>query len=273
MFFLRYHFVTAIILSCTAKFVSSTNVHRIVGGDYAPPKFGLFHASLQNVSGHHVCGGAIVSKWHVVTAAHCVKEAQPRYIKIVAGTADLDAGGKSYDTFAVNVFRQFEFIKRSNDVALLTINGEFDLLKVTVLRPSKAILKENDPVTLIGFGAKKPHGESSRVLRYLNLSVFNQQTCRYAMRYTRNVTETMFCTFKRIGKGTCHGDSGSPITRNNELVGLVSWGIPCAVGFPDVHTRIAPYIDWIETVVRTHACKLKLIAKAKIASEKLGLLK
>lgn len=45
---------------------------RIVGGSEAPPEFGRFHASLQNVNGLHVCGGAVVSKWHIVTAAHCV---------------------------------------------------------------------------------------------------------------------------------------------------------------------------------------------------------
>lgn len=50
----------------------SGNLSRIVGGDNAPPELGKFHASIQNLTGYHVCGGAVISKWLVVTAAHCI---------------------------------------------------------------------------------------------------------------------------------------------------------------------------------------------------------
>lgn len=43
--------------------------------------------------------------------------------------------------------------------------------------------------------------------------------------------------------------------KNNELVGVVSWGIPCAVGFPDVHTRITPYVDWIQKHILRVYCE------------------
>lgn len=38
----------------------------------------------------------------------------------------------------------------------------------------------------------------------LNVTVFNQDICKYAMRYTREVYDSMFCTFTKIGEGSCH---------------------------------------------------------------------
>nr|CAD7461461.1 unnamed protein product [Timema tahoe] len=41
------------------------------------------------------------------------------------------------------------------------------------------------------------------------------------------------------------GDSGGPLVANGALVGIVSWGQPCALGVPDVYVRVSDYIDWI----------------------------
>ncbi|XP_068981423.1 chymotrypsin-2-like isoform X2 [Bombus flavifrons] len=48
------------------------------------------------------------------------------------------------------------------------------------------------------------------------------------------------------GWGTTSGDSGGPLVADNEQIGVVSWGIPCARGRPDVFTRVYSYIDWIK---------------------------
>ena len=46
------------------------------------------------------------------------------------------------------------------------------------------------------------------------------------------------------------GDSGSALVANRQIVGLMSWGVPCAKNLPDVFTRVSMYRDWIvETVV------------------------
>lgn len=46
---------------------------RVVGGYDAPLEYGRIYASLQNLTGYHVCGGAVISNQHVITAAHCVQ--------------------------------------------------------------------------------------------------------------------------------------------------------------------------------------------------------
>lgn len=54
---------------------------------------------------------------------------------------------------------------------------------------------------------------------------------------------------------SCQGDSGGPlqIPANDsveaKVIGIVSFGIGCASGFPGIYTRIAFYLDWIESLV------------------------
>ncbi|CAH2040640.1 unnamed protein product, partial [Iphiclides podalirius] len=223
---------------------------RILGGYRAPKEFGRFHASLQNLTGDHVCGGAVVSRKHLLTAAHCVHRAKPQFIKVVVGTNDLDIGGKEYKVKKIHVYRGYNSTLRQNDIAMISIKGLFHSNNIHILKLPETQLQDGDPIILSGFGANQAYGVSSRQMYALNLTVFCQKTCRFAMRYTKEVTDSMFCTFSKIGQGTCHGDSGGPLVKDNVLVGLVSWGIPCAVGFPDVHTRTYHYVDWILSQIR-----------------------
>lgn len=49
------------------------------------------------------------------------------------------------------------------------------------------------------------------------------------------------------------GDSGSAMLLEedgkNYLVGIVSQGIPCAVGYPDIFSRVSYYTDWMNDVM------------------------
>ncbi|XP_014367660.2 chymotrypsin-2 [Papilio machaon] len=242
---------------------------RLIGGERAPQEFGRFHGSLQNLTGHHVCGSAVISRRHLLTAAHCVYRVKPRYIKVIVGTVDLNKGGKQYGVKSIHLYPEYNITRRINDIAIVKIRGRFNLNYIDVLQLPKRDLQDGDPIILSGFGAKKPYGDSSRKMYALNLTVFCQKTCRYAMRYSRDVTDTMFCTFTRIGEGTCHGDSGSPLIKDNVLVGLVSWGIPCAMGFPDVHTRVYPYLKWIKSIIFEKQYKtLELKTEVKLTLSK-----
>ncbi|GAB0090786.1 Peptidase S1, PA clan [Sergentomyia squamirostris] len=39
-------------------------------------------------------------------------------------------------------------------------------------------------------------------------------------------------------------DSGGPLALGNAVIGIVSWGIPCARGFPDAYDRVASHRSW-----------------------------
>lgn len=53
------------------------------------------------------------------------------------------------------------------------------------------------------------------------------------------------CTFRQSGQGVCEGDFGGGLTAGGRLIGIASWNIPCARGFPDAFERVAYYYTWI----------------------------
>lgn len=52
------------------------------------------------------------------------------------------------------------------------------------------------------------------------------------------------------GVGICIGDSGGPLFSNNKLIGISSWGVACAKGYPDGFTRISTFVPWIDQVMQ-----------------------
>ena len=47
------------------------------------------------------------------------------------------------------------------------------------------------------------------------------------------------------------GDSGGPMSVKDadgtfRVIGIVSWGIGCASGYPGVYTRVTPFNQWVK---------------------------
>jgi hypothetical protein len=78
-------------------------------------------------------------------------------------------------------------------------------------------------------------GPAPNNLQVLTTTTLTNDDCR--ARHTTNnqrfVLDHKICTFTQAGQGICQGDSGGPLTANGQLIGTVSWNIPCARGFPD----------------------------------------
>uniref|UniRef100_A0A6P7FX07 Kallikrein-7-like n=1 Tax=Diabrotica virgifera virgifera TaxID=50390 RepID=A0A6P7FX07_DIAVI len=49
------------------------------------------------------------------------------------------------------------------------------------------------------------------------------------------------------GANNCDGDTGSPLTQNDVVIGITTWTItPCqSKGAPDVFTNVANFVNWI----------------------------
>lgn len=62
----------------------------------------------------------------------------------------------------------------------------------------------------------------------------------------RNVDDSHICTLTRVGEGACNGDSGGPLVLGNQVVGVVNFGVPCALGYPDAFAKVSYLYDWVQ---------------------------
>lgn len=99
--------------------------------------------------------------------------------------------------------------------------------------------------TLSGWGTLANNGEAPNNLQYIQLRTISEAVCETA-HFPNPTFPSQICTYTDYGEGACHGDSGGPLVVSNVLVGVVSWGRPCGVGYPDVFTRISSFVSWIQ---------------------------
>jgi len=193
------------------------------------------------------CGGGILSNNVVLTAAHCVYGQYSSDYLITAGTIDLRSGGSDYNVASMVYHAGFNYNELFNDIALITISGSFSYntnVQPLTLPSSGLNLPEGATVTAVGWGLTSyPSNTIPNILQTTGLPVVSNSACQSLLGTI--IAAGQICAGGIRGTGMCNGDSGSPLGYNGVIVGLVSWGQPCAQGYPDVFTRVSAYLDWI----------------------------
>ena len=90
-------------------------------------------------------------------------------------------------------------------------------------------------------------GSAPNNLQFLNTQTITLADCRnrHSAGNAALVFDHKVCTFTQAGQGMCMGDSGGPLAIQGQVHGIVSWGIACAQGFPDVFDRVWSHLAWI----------------------------
>ncbi|MER5181956.1 serine protease [Streptomyces sp. NPDC002896] len=202
------------------------------------------------------CGGVLVGRSTVLTAAHCMSEevlggpaSRMDDLKVIAGRNDLRAkNGREIPVRRVSINPEHSSVTNAGDAALLTL--------ATPLPQSYVIpmARQGDPAyapetraTVYGWGDTTGAGQYSRTLRAAQVRVLPDALCKKAYPGTREgtyVAASMLCAGERAGgRDACQGDSGGPLVAKGRLVGLVSWGSGCGwAGSPGVYTRVSAVI-------------------------------
>jgi len=226
---------------------------RIVDGEDAKVGEIPYQVSLQTTDSFHFCGGSILNDNYVITAAHCVVSKDADEITVIADTVDLTNPKSKHEVAEVIVHKQYSSSNSwLNDIALLKVKKPF-AKSATIghvpLPPKNFKIKAKDIAVVSGWGRLWQGGPTTTKLQRVNIIIADQAYCTYMYnKMGYNVHPTQVCAHEATTeKGSCHGDSGGPLTIDGKLVGLVSWANGCAsTTYPTVYTRVVSYLDWIK---------------------------
>lgn len=226
--------------------VPPTTTAAIVGGQPANIENYPWVVYLVNDQGQQFCGGTIGSSNKVITAAHCVQEATPASVRVVAGREDKQSdAGTVANVTDIWTHPRFQSPFEGADVAVLTLDRKLSQPALPIAGPEDdGLYAAGTRATVLGWGATAEGGQPSRILRKATLPVRSDAECSaaYPQRYS---PRSMTCAgVPRGGVDSCQGDSGGPLVAGGKLIGIVSWGQGCArPGNPGVYTRVITYTD------------------------------
>ncbi|XP_056640921.1 serine protease 27 [Diorhabda sublineata] len=244
---------------------------RIIGGREA--NFGQFPWQAYIKIGTFQCGGVLVSRKFVATAAHCILSVNVENIWIYLGDLDIQDTGIVEEPAPADLhkvrkkvihpkFRYRATQPDRYDLALLELAIEasnyFHISPICL--PSKEIELTGREAVVAGWGKIKRTNDliGTNVLRSASVPILDLNQCVRWHEMNRifvDLHEEMLCAGHENGKqDACLGDSGGPLIVLERgrwtLVGIISAGFGCGVPRqPGIYHKIPVTTDWIRNVI------------------------
>ncbi|KAJ8925825.1 hypothetical protein NQ315_009676 [Exocentrus adspersus] len=212
------------------------------------------------------CGGALISKYYIATAAHC--KASGNIVRLGENDVSTDRDCNRFGNCAppvqdieIQQFRvhRYDDDKIINDYGLIELKtpAEFNEYVQPICLPPAEMDHEScigKWVSIAGFGRINTNPvEYADKLQYITAPIINRKVCNHVYsKYNKKLTDTQFCIGHPKEKDSCNGDSGGPAImsmnldgrRRDYLIGVVSYGRPVCGTSPSVYTDVSRYVNW-----------------------------
>jgi len=242
--------------SCEIKGTTCSN--KVVGGQKADPEDWGWQVAM-NYNGRFTCGGSVLNKHWIVTAAHCVYgRLNPNFYTFNFGLHDRtipESWATTRSVSKVIMHPSYSPNTLQNDIALMKLSTPIDyndqILPVCI--PDNTFDFADTDSWATGWGTLFSGGSVSRYLMEVKMPFLTDARCK--QKYTTVNTVVAVCAGEDgQNKDTCQGDSGGPLVVKSrgrwQLAGITSWGYGCGDG--GVYTRTSNYFNWIDTTIKAN---------------------
>ncbi|GIY79992.1 transmembrane protease serine 2 [Caerostris darwini] len=187
---------------------------RITGGKKVIKGYWPWQALILNDNFEPFCGGIILSKEWVLTAAHCVRDRL--YVRVGEHNLSMFEGTEQQVRVgAIYVHPDYNAKTVNNDMMLLRMRIPFEFthfVKPICLPDGDDSLQSEARVTILGWGKRRDEANyGTDVLHQADVPVVSLAECRSA--YSKFwINANMLCAGYLTGKvDSCRGDSGGPL--------------------------------------------------------------
>ncbi|XP_066254222.1 chymotrypsin-2-like [Euwallacea similis] len=242
-------FALTFAFCCVGAYESS----RIVNGTDADEGEFPFAVSLRHKT-KHICGGTILDRSHILSAAHCVcNNNNPRN----SSTYFIQYGLTEITREEINTVKvdkiychEFDSEKLIYDCAILKLKSplpETDTWKPVTLTKNFISAKPQSGL-IIGWGKTGQNQPISRKLQKLEVDIYDDETCLKAWNKKHHIC------FGATSGGACNGDSGTALLVEREQAGIASFITnKCGIAtkqHPNIYSRVSSYYDWIYKTIK-----------------------
>lgn len=227
---------------------------RIINGTKASPLEYPYQVSLASpLFGGHFCGGSIINRKYVLTAAHCMEPFQGNFTELRVGIGNNFRDLLLYlPVKHVIIHENFTQVQDGDDVALIQLPVELVFEKNPSVQPvclaEPEDLMDGQDMVHTGWGLTEANaGSPPNALFEVTLTQAQVEVCSFFIETPSN-PEQVVCTIN-ADKAACSGDSGGPLVVQLCDGRWVQTGIASYVesgcNTPTVFASVAFYKDWI----------------------------